>query len=265
MLFLYCDETNMECRDGDFLLYGGLIVHSEKILSLSKSIDRLRTEYSVPRDYKLKFNPGPSKMAHTDFIALKAKATQLCVEHECRFIVYMISHNIATSPDEARRNGINELCLNYNYILKKENETGMVLIDRFNDKGNAIEAHLTEKFCVGLVGLPYSAEMRLENVVGLHYSAIGQSHIPSLVDIVLGSYRFAINSYTRKKPELEKTSQTILKALHPLFPKAQDTDAIPEIGISFSPKTIKSKAYKAQYQHLKDRLSESGYNILQEF
>ena len=59
MYLLYCDETNLEERAGDFLIYGGLMIGADQVLNLSLSLDALRHEHDVPPEYSLKFNPGP--------------------------------------------------------------------------------------------------------------------------------------------------------------------------------------------------------------
>lgn len=133
-----------------------------------------------------------------------------------------------------------------------------MLIDRFNDAGNAVDAHLRDKFTIGLTGLPYSAEMRLPNIVGFHYSAIGQSHFPSIVDVVLGSLRFAINAHTRGQTEHHRTAEALLGLLSPLFWRATPGDPVPELGFQFSPKVVRAAKYRATYEGLKAFLEAGG-------
>lgn len=217
MHLFYCDETNLEERPGDFLIYGGLVIDSATAREFSAAIDKLRELHDVPRDYYLKFNPGPKNLSHDQFIDLKQHVLETAADFGVRLIVYTILHDIATNPDEARRNGINTVCYHFDCILKQLGGAGLVLIDRFNDKGNAIDAHLREKFTVGITGLPFSNEKRLENITGFHYSAIGQSHFPSVVDVALGSLRLAINAYTRRNTDLLPTANTLLGLLSPIF------------------------------------------------
>jgi hypothetical protein len=206
----YCDETNLERRAGDFLIYGGLMIDGATAVDFSAAMDELRARHKVPRDYHLKFNPSPAGFSHPQFIALKREVLELAARFGARLVVYVILHDIATSPDEARRNGINTVCYHFDCILNRVGGAGLVLIDRFNDAGNAVDAHLRDKFTIGLTGMPYSAEMRLSNIVGFHYSAIGQSHFPSIVDVALGSLRFAINAHTRAQAAHLATANTLL-------------------------------------------------------
>lgn len=265
MKFIYCDETNMEMRDGDFLIYGGLTVGADQFLALSTAIWEIREKYSVARDEKLKFNPGPKHLTHQQFINLKSELIAAAVEYNCEFLVYHVLHDLVKGTDLARRNGINEICLNFSYLLKSEDTCGLILLDRFNDAGNKIEGHLSEKFSIGLKGLPYTDEFRLERVVGLHYSAIGQSHLPSLADIIIGSYRFALNAHCRNKPEMHKSAGLILQALKPLFPTSSDATYIPRTAISFSPLEIRVPNFKKKYLEAIAFLRNNGLNVLQDY
>lgn len=264
MHLFYCDETNLEERAGDFLIYGGLIINTTTAKELSAAVDGLRVRHGVPRDYHLKFNPGPNGFSHAQFIALKQEVLQLAAQFGARLVVYVILHDIAIDPDTARRNGINTVCYHFDCILNRVGGTGLVLIDRFNDAGNAIDAHLRDKFTVGITGMPYSTEMRLTNIVGFHYSAIGQSHFPSIVDVTLGSLRLAINAHTRGTADLLPTANTLLRLLSPLFWRQNETDLIPELGFLFSPKVIRAPRYKAKYEELKAFLTGAGVATAQE-
>ena len=110
MHLLYCDETNLEERAGDFLIYGGLIFDGATAKEFSIAIDELRERHGVPRDYQLKFNPGPEGFSHPQFVALKQELLQLAAHFGARLVVYVILHDIAVDPDTARRNGINTVC-----------------------------------------------------------------------------------------------------------------------------------------------------------
>ena len=140
--------------------------------------------------------------------------------------------------------------------MNRPNTNGLVLIDRFED--TQIDAHLREKFSVGVTGLPYSDEQRLKRIVGFHYSAIGQSHFGSIVDIALGSLRFAINAFTRDDSKKLPTARRLLGLLSPLFLRENDGDAVSELSAFFSPKVIRVKDYRARYEGVKHFLSESG-------
>ncbi|MEO9962773.1 MAG: hypothetical protein ABJF07_21000 [Nisaea sp.] len=234
------------------------MIDSETALQLSAKIDELRADLGVPGDYRLKFNPGPDTFSHEQFIQLKTSILALAQEHDVKLLAYVILHDIATDPDTARRNGINTVCYHFDCALNRTKSPGLVLIDRFNDEGNEIDAHLREKFMIGLKEMPYAKEMRLQRIVGFHYSSIGQSHFPSMTDVVLGSLRFAINAHSRNQEQHLNTANQLLRSIAPMLWREDGNDRVSEIGFLFSPKIIKADKYREKYEGLKNFLAAQG-------
>lgn len=260
---LYCDETNFKKVGGDFFVYGGVVINESKAGSLANEIEQTRRQFGVPREHLLKFNPGPDGMAHDKVVDLKKTIMRLAVQHECKLLVNLLLHDIATSSDDARRNGINTLCYHFDCYLNRPKAPGIVLIDRFTDK--QLDLQLQEKLSVGLTGhLPYSVEMKIKYIVGYHLAAIGQSHFCSLVDILIGSLRFAINAYTQKTEQHYDSARAILAQLAPLFFREEEKfvpgsdNLVHPISLWFSPKYIKSDAFRSKYEALKAYLAENG-------
>ena len=262
MYLLYCDETNMEEKSGDFLVYAGISIPPETAQQLSVDIEQARAQRKVPADFHLKFNPGPKNLDHGEFIGLKEEILRKAAEHGVRLFAYVVLHDIAKNKgtDEARRNGINTVLYHFDCYLNRKKDQGIVLLDRFNDKGNKIDTHTREKFSIGLVGLPYSKEKRLGNILGVHYSTIGQSQFCSLVDIVVGSLRFAINAHTRNLTDHHATAGALLELLSPLFfredRELEGSNKVSELGFQFSPKAISVAKYRAKYEALQTFLAE---------
>jgi hypothetical protein len=256
MELLYCDETNFEKRPGDFFVYGGLVVPAGKALELSARVDSIRQAMGVPRDYLLKFNPGPAGFTHRQFIDLKRAVVEAAVESGCVLLVNLLLHDIAATSEDARRFGINTLCYHFDCYLNRSKGAGLVLIDRFDDR--TIDGQLREKLAVGLTGrLPHSNEMKLKYIVGFHYTAIGQSHFCSLVDVVLGSLRFAINCFTQKATQHLASSNAILQLISPLFLR-EGQQSVREISLWFSPKEVRKYSYREAYVELGKYLAENG-------
>ena len=268
MYLLYCDETNMEEKAGDFLLYAGVSIPPNAAADLVADIEAARRTHNVPKDFQMKFNPGPPGLSNDEFIALKRSVLTAADKHGVKLFAYVVLHDLARSQgaDEARLRGINTVLYHFDCYLNRKSAPGTVLLDRFNNRGNKIDKHVREKVSVGLTGLPYSSEMRLKNVLGVHYSAIGQSQFCSLVDIVVGSLRFAINAHTRSKPESGATARELLRMLDPLFFREEGEFAsgkVSELGLQFSPKAIRVQKYREKYQGLKDFLAENGIEVSQ--
>lgn len=259
MNLLYCDESNLEHREGDFLLYGGVLIPGSKAGALSAKIEELRVGAGLAPDTRLKFNPAPEGMSHEDFRSLKQKIIEAAIEHGCKLLTYLVLHDLAKDPHEARRFGINTVCYHYHCVLSRMEEFGVVLIDRFNDDGNKIEGHLKEKMSTG-VYFPYQQDpKRLSRIIGFHYAAIGQSHFTSLIDVLLGSFRFAMNAHCRSENKLHDSARNVLSIMSPLFFSRYD-DSICDMGIHFSPMNVKVERYRSQYLSLQDFLASGQVN-----
>ncbi len=262
MHLLYCDETNLDPNDHTFFVYGGIIIPCDRAKELHDEIESIRTESSIPQNFSLKFNPKPSNLSHQDFIRAKQAVIEAAVRHKCIFLASIILHQIATSRDEARRNEINRVLFHFNSLLIRQSSYDLCLIDRFSDA--QIDSHLREKFSIGLRGLPYAGDMRLERIIGFHYSAIGQSHFGSIIDIVLGSFRYSINAHCAQDPTRLRTADVILPLIKPLFFCSDHSGKVLELSLNFSPKIIRSDRYRNEYQCLKDFLMEKGIEASQE-
>ncbi len=257
MFLLYADETNLDARAGDFFVYGGISIPSESAGSLHGDIETIRLGAKIAREYILKFNPGPTELKHSEFINLKRSVVEAAVRRGARMFVSVIHHGVIRNGDvdRARRNAINMLLLNFNAYLLGNSSHGLVLLDRFSDK--ALDTHIKDRMSVGLVGLPFSAEYKLKNIVGCHLSAAGQSHFCSIIDVCLGSLRFAINAHASKKKRPLSTSAAIVPLLAPLF-AVNERGRAPEIHFTFSPKTVKANAYREKYEELQRFLTATG-------
>lgn len=134
MKLLYCDETNFGKNANDFFVYGDIVIDAGSAASLSNQIEQIRKTRGVPRDYTLKFNPGPKEFTHEQFIELKSSIIKAAVEHDCKLLINLLLHDIASSSEDARRFSVNTLCYHFDCFLNRPKVPGLVLIDRFDDK-----------------------------------------------------------------------------------------------------------------------------------
>lgn len=262
MYLLYCDETNLNPTENEFFIYGGIALHDNAAKRLHDAIENIRQEMGIAPEFLLKFNPKPDNLTHQEFITVKQRIMEAAAAEGCVLLISIILHLIATSPDDARRNEINRVAYHFNCLLNRRNAEGLVLIDRFSD--SQIDAHLREKFAIGIRGLPYTDPMRLNHILGYHYSAIGQSHFGSVVDIILGSLRFAVNAYASQDASKLPAATRILKLLSPLFLRYEHTPRVDEISLFFSPKVIRSPYYRQRYASLKEFLNTCGIDAAQD-
>ena len=254
MYLLYTDETNINPASSTFFIYGGVAVSAAKAPFISCEIDSLRQAHGYKPEDKLKFNTRecPNKSPEIQK-SIKQKVVKCATEHECKLFLSFINHKIATSPDDARKNEINRVCYNFNYFLHRVNDYGLVLVDTFPDAGLA--EHLREKFNIGVKGLPFTPILRLDRILGFHVASVGTSHFSSVIDIVIGGVRYAIN--TLDDPLKRSTAETLMRQVTSLL--LQEADGkVSELSVFYSPKQIKAKMYLEEYIKIDEFFSSVG-------
>ena len=254
MHLFYADETSLDPARHEFFVYGGLAIPSDTCFDLHSKCEAIRQAFRIPADFLVKFNPGPSHLDHPQFIDLKKALIAAACEANCRFLSTIFLHKIGTM-EKARLWEINRLSFHFNSFLSARSSHGLILIDRFSDK--QLDPHLREKFQIGLRDMPYSKEMRLGRVMGFHYSAIGQSNFPSLIDILIGSLRFVVDAFSHDSQVEKDTARILLAQMGPLFERCSD-GRVSVLSLNFDPKVIKADAYRTRYQSLKDFFTSCG-------
>jgi hypothetical protein len=263
MHLLYCDETNFEKKPNNFFLYGGLIIDGNNAEAISRDIEALRKEFHIPEDFILKFSPPPKNLSHKQFIDLKKRVIKIAEKHDCKLLINLLLHDIATTSEEARRNSVNTLCFHFDCYLSRPKDVGLVIIDRFDDK--QIDGQLKNRLSFGIAGnQPYINDRKLQRILGYHYAAIGQSHFCSLVDILIGSIRFSINAFTENSDQHIDSAKQILSQISPLFFR-EVGERVQLISLWFSPKDIKVDAYRKKYAQLIEFLMSNGIEPGQKF
>ena len=59
-----------------------------------KEITNILKNANIEKDYKLKFNPGPANLTHTEFINVKRDTINAVVEAECELTVSLLYHKL---------------------------------------------------------------------------------------------------------------------------------------------------------------------------
>jgi hypothetical protein len=256
MYLLYTDETNLDARSSEFFVYGGIAIPSENAKSLSDALVKIREAAKIKPEFLLKSNHRPEHLDAQAFIKIKNDFVDAAANAKCVFLTSIILHKIAINPDEARRNEINRILFHFDCFLIRPKTEGVVLIDRFSDK--QIDTLVRERTAVGVIDMPYSKSLELKRILGIHYSAIGQSHFCSLIDILLGMYRYAIDAALNGGEKGQEVAKSIIKRMQPLFFCEREDGKISEFSINFSPKIIKGSKYRVRYQELKNFFIECG-------
>jgi len=251
------DETNVRpSRRGRFFIYGGVFFPSDAAPSLHAGVARIREHHGFGPGDEFKFDSRsrPSHVSPQRFAQAKREALGLCAENEVKFIAYAVLHAIARERDisELVSWGADHVVGKFNHFLSLEDAKGICVVDRLPfQKGFD---YLREQFQSGLTFCEDGEEeitVPLSNVMLFSTTCIGASHLSSIIDIVLGCFRYCVN-------ERQKTQ--ILKEIYPQVAKLMwhrqvgSTIYFREYGLVLRPKEVKVLEYKDQYDDLVEHL-----------
>ena len=144
--------------------------------------------------------------------------------------------------------GPNTLLAKFNQFLRQRKDVGIAVMDRMPGKDQF--KYLKDKFQLG-AEFSDGYTQRLENIVGYTITCDGASHLASMADILLGSFRYCVN-----EPDREANA-----AIFPTLAQVMwhEKKSYLEYGLMLRPKDIKAKVHEKEYTALRDRLR--GYLI----
>lgn len=255
MYLLLTDETNLKAGGNvEFFSYGGLIVSMEKLPILHARIAEIREANGyLPAD-RLKFdtNARPKHVSVEAATAAKRDVVAACIACDCKFIAYVILHVIArnTPLEKTIQWGADHVIGKFNFFLQCQNSHGIVAMDRLPD-GVEFD-YLSSKFVGGLT-LQEGETLELDRIALFSSTCINASHLTSAMDIVLGSWRYCINS-----PMNTGAAKSMMADLTKLIwceREGKDLYAF-EKGLVFRPKEVKRSDYRAKYDALLNHVNE---------
>jgi len=252
MWLFYGDETNTDLESGKtFFIYGGIAIEGDNAGPLAAAIAKARSKAGLKPEDKLKFETSakPKGFDLAKYTDLKKTVIKLGVQHGVKVIAAFVHQKVAKGKSRALRFGINQACESFNAILWRPPKSyGLMLFDRF-DK---IDAELKDLLASGLSYPTQSARNHLAKIIGFHPSSIGTSHLASLADVVVGSFRFAINT---------RTHHAATQILQQLQPMCAEGDVVDRERIRLNPRTVTHPPYKAEYDDLRAFLQLGGIDL----
>lgn len=101
MYWLFTDETNVTDKEGDFFIYGGLIVTPDQMQSLHDEVLGIRARYGSMDGDQFKFQTAsrPSQVTIEDFAKAKGEALASLEKHGALVVMYVVLHDLARSQD----------------------------------------------------------------------------------------------------------------------------------------------------------------------
>jgi hypothetical protein len=256
---MYClitDETNLEpSQEIEFFIYGGLFFPIDAHVRLNSEISKIRDEAGYHAKDKLKFDTRvrPSHVTVEAATEAKKQVVSVCLHLGCRFIVYVILHELARNETKDNRVcfGCNSVLARFQKFLRQENEYGIVLADTL-PVTDGLE-YLRSKFGVGLT-FPDGQSTILDRITLYGMTTIGASHSASAVDIVLGSFRYCVNNPKNRGAAGEMMRNVVNMMWHT---KIGDTYHVGERGLILRPllKNIEVEQYRERYDELVENIN----------
>jgi len=198
MYALLLDETNKERTETSrFFLYGGVFFHLDTASALHREMKTIRERAGFKETdlFKFQTHSRPKSVSKDKFNQAKEKVLSLCEKHKVLFIAYMVSHNVAYSQSLQKKIewASKEIIYQFNEYLARHKEKGIVIFDNLPFKGGV--KYLRELFCKGITTATTRNNPQIpKNIVGYSISTIGASHLNSIMDIILGSFRYCVNA-----------------------------------------------------------------------
>tara|TARA_R110000824_G_scaffold401771_1_gene615484 strand:- start:175439 stop:176227 length:789 start_codon:yes stop_codon:yes gene_type:complete len=251
--YLFSDETNTDPQNDPaikFFVYGGLIVPSENLENLHAAVAGLRSKHGYTGADTLKFNTveRPKHISREVHAEIKKEVVEAAINAGCTFVVYVILHAIAKGSGIAKtiEFGGNHIFGKFNLYLEEKGAKGIVINDRLENPGQY--AQFIEKFTTGLQIEGKGEPTKLSNIILYASTCNNASHINSVADVVLGSFRYCIND--PKNPEAaSKMMQSVTKMIWAVKLSEDDIDPF-ERGLTLRPKKVNSPMYKSMHQEL---------------
>jgi hypothetical protein len=257
MYYFFTDETNKDIsNDGQFFIFGGLIVPADKISFLHNEINRIRISNGYTKQDLLKFSPNskPRQVSSELFKETKDSVLKLAHENGCLFIVYVIHHKIVKN-ELKNFSAVSHVIGRFNKFLEENKKEGLVFVDRMSDAKEQFSI-MTDLFKNGL-NLDGTQRREMKNILGYFVSSSESSNITAIVDIVLGGFRYCVNTSGVTN---QNASKSIFKYIVEMMwgPKKGNKYLVLNMGLIFRPLTekITVKKYKDEYDKLLKQLNE---------
>jgi hypothetical protein len=253
----FVDETNRTRNDGEFFIFGGLLLRTENTQALNLDILGLRHEFGLGDESHLKFSTKFQRLNVTseEFNQLRLRILQACANRGGRFIVYVVSHGVARNITnvETHRRGLNALATRYFDILESLDTWGWMLADKDNDIFPNIVRLNTQGLQLSSRRIKVSERIPVFGAVDSQ-----SSHICSAVDIMVGAFRYSVNYASGFQPNKfkEQHAREWLKGLIPLLPMDVRGSLNFEHGnLMLRPYRINLPRYQQSYFGLKSGLA----------
>lgn len=248
MHLVLTDETNTDPDKSTFFLVGGIALPWRNAFTLHQEIEEIRTAFGYyPTDsFKYAKADKPRQVDDQAFNNAKSAALDLFAKYGVAIFLYACHHLIAASrsAEEKFQWGNNALLWLVQNFLIETRSFAWVVQDRHPVTGEF--DYYKRRFRESQPSNKNSSH-KLDRIVGYGSTCDGASHLTSLVDIALGSYRFCLNHSDK-----DIVNGLLMPKLLPAtwgFPRPMDK------GLGIFPRKLYKKECIADYDALRTHIS----------
>jgi hypothetical protein len=195
LYWLHTDETNADRKQGRFFIYGGLVATADQMANAHEMVCDIRGRYGFRPSDSLKFHTRsrPADVSHEDWTSAKSDAISGAANLGMKMIVTVVHHDIAAKKSDETRAvwALENLAHHFGHrFLSKHGSFGAICIDRLPESYSYPQLERMFRSELEINGSP----REIPGVIHYSVTTEGASHINSLVDICLGSFRFCANA-----------------------------------------------------------------------
>lgn len=248
MYFLFTDETNQQQTDQvRFFIYGGVFISAPQLVEVHRLIEgiRARRGYQATDSFKFALHDRPDQVTVDDFREAKRELIEGCRDIGVTFVVCVTLHAIAENQGVSQtiQYGANTVIGAFNWFLVERSDHGICFMDRTEGS----HAYLKEKFQTGLV-FPNGKTVRLSRIVQLAPACDGSGHGMSVIDILLGAFRWCVNERDRT----DASTRMLPPLVKMMWTRADGR--LMDRGLILRPRNVKFEPYREQYIELAEHL-----------
>ncbi len=197
MYLLLLDETNTNAsNENKFFIYGGVVFSEVSLPLLHEGVGKIRQDFKYPTNSTFKFETWskPKHLSKVEFAKAKMQVMQLAIENGVFFIAYLVKHAIAKNKLKLNIQwASNEVISVFDSFLTQKKDKGICIFDRLPFKNNY--GYLEELFQNGITTASSNKIARVpKNIMLYGASAVNASHLNAIADIILGSFRYCVNT-----------------------------------------------------------------------
>lgn len=260
------DETNKNFQSGHFFIVGGLVLRPDQIDRVDASVrEHAKAAGFRPGDsFKFSTSERPQHITPHQHSVAKAAVISDLRSIGVRMIAAVIMHNIARPKGyETQMNySLNTVARAYHKLLCAENATGMMFIDRDNQRYE----HLETLFQTGLKFQGGSSMLLSDRIRMFGMTGDNASNLSSAADIALGSFRYCVNASVGEGKK--EVARQIFSDLSRLFWGVVDNDGrlmIRDYGYHPQPRIegVRNLDHRQRYQELSLSLAQFSMEPLE--